>query len=50
MGRCHEKIFNIVFIDGLHTLDTLAAAILGLEIVNCHSLDISKVCSGNNGI
>ena len=50
MSHCHKQIFNIVFFDGLHTLDTLATAILSLKIVNRHSLDITEIGSGNNGI
>ena len=46
----HQKIFNIIFFDRLHSFDTFTAAILSLEIINSHPLDISQACHGNNSI
>ena len=43
MVRCHEKILDEVLIDGLHSLDSLSTAVLALEIVHGHSLDVSKI-------
>ena len=48
--RCHEKIFDEVLIDGLHSLDSLSAAILALEIVHGHSLDVSKIGHRNYSV
>ena len=48
--RCHEKILDEVLIDGLHSLDSLSAAILALEIVHGHSLDVSKIGHGNYSV
>ena len=48
--RCHEKILDEVLIDGLHSLDSLSAAVLALEIVHGHSLDVSKIGHGNYSV
>ena len=50
MGCGHQKILNIVLIDSLHSLDSLAAAVLALEIVAGHSLNIAKIGHGHNDI
>ena len=50
MVRGHEKILDEVLIDGLHSLDSLSAAILALEIVHGHSLDVSKIGHGNYSV
>ncbi len=31
MGRRHQKLFDVVVLDGLHTLDALASAVLSLR-------------------
>ena len=36
----HHQILDVILIDGLHALDTLAAAVLALEIVGGHTLDV----------
>ena len=46
----HNQIFDEIFLDGLHSLDTLAAAVLTLKVIHRHSLDISKICHSNNGV
>ena len=50
VGRSHKHIFNIVFFDGLHSLNALAATMLCLEIIYSHTLNIAKVSNGNYGI
>ena len=50
MVRGHEKILDEVLIDRLHSLDPLAAAVLALEIVHGHSLDVAEICHGNNSV
>ena len=50
MGRGHEKIFDKIIIDSGHSLDTLAAAPLGTEIIYSHSLDVSETGHGKNCI
>ena len=50
MGCGHQQIFDIIFLDGLHSLDSLAAAILALEIIAGHSLNIAKIGHGHNNI
>ena len=41
MGGGHQHIFNIVVVNGLHALDTLAAPVLGFEVIHCHTLDVA---------
>lgn len=36
----HHQILDVILIDGLHALDTLAAAVLALEIVGGHTLNV----------
>ena len=50
MGCRHEKVLNIILLNGLHSLDALAAPVLGLEIIHRHALDIAKTGHGNYGI
>ena len=50
VGRRHQKIFNVIFLDGLHSLDTFASAVLRLEIINRHALNITKARHGNHGV
>ena len=42
MSSCHQKILNIVIVDLLNALDAASAAVLDLEVVHCHSLDVSE--------
>ena len=37
----HQKVLNVVLLDGLHPLDALSAAVLGPEIVHVHALDVT---------
>ena len=46
----HKDIFYKVILYSLHTLNTSAASVLSLEILDGHTLDISKVCHGENCI
>ena len=50
MGRCHQKLLDIIILNGLHALDSLAAAVLAAEVVNCHTFDITQFCHGDDGI
>ena len=50
MGSGHQKIRNEVVLNGLHSLDSLATAVLCLEIVHGHPFDISEVCHGDDGV
>ena len=51
MVRCrHQKFLDVIVINGLHSLDSLAPAVLRTEIVKAHTLDISKLRHGNDGI
>ena len=46
----HQKIFNVIFFNGLHSLDSFSAAVLVLKIVHRHSLDIAEICHGNDRV
>ena len=46
----HKQLFYIVFIQSLHTLDTLAATILALESIVAHSLNVSHLGHGDHYI
>ena len=48
--RRHEEVFDIIILNGLHSLDSLATAVLGLKIVHRHALDIAKLRHGNDRI
>ena len=50
VGSSHHQILNVILIDGLHTLDSLAATVLAFEIIRGHTLDITKFCHGYNRI
>ncbi len=50
VGGRHKQILDVILIDGLHTLDSLSATVLRLEIIHRHSLDISKSGHGDYGI
>ena len=50
MCRCHKQIFDVIIIYGIHTFDSSSTAILALEVVDTHSLDVTKVCHGYYGI
>ena len=42
MGGRHKQILDVIILQCLHTLDALASAVLALEVVRSHSLNISK--------
>ena len=50
VGVAHQQILHIVFFQGLHSLDSLAAPVLGLEGVLGHPLDISKLGHGDHHV
>ena len=50
VGCRHQKILNIIFLDCLHSLDSLTATVLCAEIVRAHSFDVTKLCHCNNRI
>ena len=45
----HNQIFDIILIDGLHSLDSLTASVLAPKVVHGHSLDIAQLSHGNDG-
>ena len=50
VGSGHHQILNVILIDGLHTLDSLAATVLAFEIIRGHTLDITQIGHGNNHV
>ena len=50
VGSRHQKVFDVVVLDGLHPLNAAPAAVLAAEIVHAHPLDIAKLCHRNNRI
>ena len=50
MIRRHEELFDEIIVYYRHALDSLAAAVLRLEIVGCHSLDVAESGHSNNGV
>ena len=50
MGRRHQKLLDVVVLDGLHALDSLAAAVLAAEVVNGHTFDIAQFRHGDDSI
>ena len=43
----HEKICYIVSVNSTDTLDSVTASVLSLEVINSHSLDITKRCKSD---
>ena len=50
MVRGHEQILDVIVLQGLHALDTLAATVLILEIIKSHTLDVALLGHSDNGI
>ena len=48
-GR-HQQIFDIILINSLHSLNTTTTAILCLEIIYGHTLDITKAGHSDDSI
>ena len=48
-GR-HQKIFDIILINSLHSLNTTTTAVLCLEIIYGHTLDITKAGHSDDSI
>ncbi len=46
----HKQILDKIFIECLHALNPFAAAVLALDIVDRHSLDIAEPRHGNHNI
>ncbi len=46
----HEKVLNIVLLNGLHALDSLTSPVLAPEIIHVHALDITQMGHSNDGI
>ena len=46
----HEKVLDIVLLNGLHALDSLAASVLAPEIIYIHTLDVAQMGHGNDGV
>ena len=42
----HEKVLDIVLLNGLHALDSLAASVLAPEIIYIHTLDVAQMGHG----
>ena len=50
MGICQEYLINDIVINNIHSLYALATSVLYLECILWHSLDISKLCHGDNNL
>ena len=50
MRRSRDQIDDVVVVDRAHTLDAFASAVLSLEVVGIHALDISLVRHGYNNV
>ena len=50
MSCGHQKFFNIVILNGLHTLDSSAATVLAAEVINRHTFNITKLGHCDHGI
>ena len=50
MGCSHQQLFNIIVLNGLHTLDSSAATVLTAEVINRHTLDVTKLGHCDHGI
>ena len=48
MRCCHKQVFYVVLIYGLHALYSASASVLVLEVIKCHSLDISEISHSYN--
>ena len=46
----HEKVLDIILLNGLHALDSLAASVLAPEIIYIHTLDVAQMGHGNDGV
>ena len=50
VGCGHEEILYIVILNGGHSLDSLASAVLSLEVIDAHPLYIAESGHRYNGI
>ena len=50
MRRCHEQILDEIILDCLHSLDALTTTVLTLEVIDCHTLYIAKLCHSDYNI
>ena len=46
----HQKLFDIVIFNGLHSLDSASASVLAAEIIYGHPLNIAKLGHRNDSI
>ena len=46
----HQKIFDIILINRLHSFDSTTTAVLCFKIIYGHTLDITKTGHGNDSI
>ena len=49
-GGCHKHFHDIIILNGLHSLNSLASTVLAFEIIGSHTLDIANFCHGNDRI
>ena len=50
VGGCHKHFHDIIILNGLHSLNSLASTVLAFEIIGSHALDIANFCHGNDRI
>ena len=50
MAGSDEQFSDIVVLQGLHSLDSLATAVLTLERIHAHAFDVSEICHGDHNI
>ena len=50
VGIGHQKLIDIIVLDGFHSLDPMASPMLALEIIKAHTLDIAELRHRDHGI
>ena len=48
--RRHEQFADVIVFQRLHSLDAFSSAVLALECVHAHALDVSEICHRNHYI
>ena len=43
MCRRHKEIFNVIFFNGLHSLDSFSSTVLTLKVITCHTFDVTHM-------
>ena len=46
----HQKLLNVIIVNGLHAFDSLAATVLAAEVIHTHTLDVAKLRHGDDRI